>query len=150
MGIGFQYFIAKQRIGRVVNAEVNKRFVDNQSDTSFFAPLGQSQHISFRNEITGRIVRVDKHQRFDVLVSKEVHQVVGRIAVVFVLRNKSHLAILIETVWIFFEGGTDEACLTLCALHQHLDEFRGSVARNDVVFADIPALTGNQRVHLHA
>ena len=94
----------------------------------------------------------------DVLISKKRHQVISRIAIVLILRDKGHLLFFVIAVRIFLKGWTREARLGCWLLaiscwlffHQHLDEFCCTIAWHDILFADTKALAGYQRIDLHA
>ena len=52
VGIGFENIVAEQRIGGIVDAEIDEGFIDHQTNLAFFAPLGQTQHVGLGYEVT--------------------------------------------------------------------------------------------------
>jgi len=70
----FKDCITQEGCRGIVLAKVNKTLVNNKTHVMLGTPIGQTEHISLRNVVARGVIRIDEHQRLDVLIGEEVHQ----------------------------------------------------------------------------
>ena len=132
-----------------LRGKVDEGFVHDQPDLSLFCPGDQAEDVSPGDIVSRGIVRVDDDQIADVCGAEEVHDLVGAVAEIRILRLHDHHLILGIAVGVLLEGGADHSQPALHVLHQELDQLRRAVAGDDLVLAHAEVSGSQQGVDVH-
>ena len=150
VGICLEDIVMEEAVVLIAVGEINETLVNDETGTLLTAPCGQSQHISYGDEVAGRIVGVDDEQVVGMMGGEKVHQIICRVAIVGIGGSESDEAGRVAAVGVLLKGGAHDAKGAGQLLHEYLYQLGGSVAGNDIVLADSPALAGEQGIDFHA